>query len=136
MNGRDNTKPDCAGVGGATPRASHSRRAHLSGARPETKPKPKKVQVTIRRHDSGLVQTVRGRNAQTLMFLRARGLTGATSGDFSVMKWGRRTSAYVFNLRGMGFEIETQREKIGDARVARYILFTAFDVLPDLESAS
>lgn len=121
-----------AGVGGATPRASHSRRAHLDGARPETKRKAEKVQAKIRRCDSGQVLTLKGRNAQTLLFLHIRGVTGATSGDFSSMGWGRRTSAYVFDLRGMGFEIETHFEQIGDAVVGRYVLRTAIEVLPNL----
>jgi hypothetical protein len=122
-----------AGVGGATPRASHSRRAHFDGARPETKAKPERVQVTIRRLDSGQVLKLAGRNAQTLLFLHIRGATGATSGDFSSMGWGRRTSAYVFDLRGMGVEIETRYEQIGDAVVGRYVLQTPIEVLPTCE---
>lgn len=125
-----------AGVGGATPRASHSRRAHLDSARPETKLKTAKVQAKIRRCDSGQVLILKGRNAQTLLLLHVRGVTGATSGDFSSMGWGRRTSAYVFNLRSMGFEIETRHEQIGDAIVGRYILNTALEVLPPGEGVS
>jgi hypothetical protein len=125
-----------AGVGGATPRASHSRRAHLDGARPETKRKADKVQVKIRRCDSGQVLILKGRNAQTLLFLHVRGVTGATSGDFSKLGWGRRTSAYVFNLRRTGFDIETRFENIGDARVGRYTLHSVLEFLPVGEDLS
>ena len=136
MSGRDNAKADCVGEGATSPNASRVNRAQRKAARPETKPKPKKVQVTIQRHDSGLVQTVTGRPAQTLLELHRRGQAGATSGELSPLHWARRSSAYIADLRGMGFEIETRYEPAGDAVVGRYILVTAFDVLPDLESAS
>lgn len=125
-----------AGVGGATPRASHSRRAQSSGARPKLRAKRHRLQVNVRRLDNGQVLSLRGRDAQTLLFLLGRGRIGATSGEFSAMGWGRRTSAYVFNLRRMGLEIETQYEEIGDAFVGRYILRTAIEVLPDGECTS
>jgi hypothetical protein len=108
----------------------------LNGARPQTKAKPNKAQARVRRFDYGIVQIVKGRNAQTLLFLHERGAVGATSGEFSLMGWGRRTSAYVFNLRSMGFEIETRYEQIGDAVVGRYILNTALEVLPPGEGVS
>jgi hypothetical protein len=44
------------------------------------------------------------------------------------MGWGRRTSAYVFVLRRLGFEIETQFETIADAVVGRYFLRSPIEV--------
>jgi hypothetical protein len=138
MSGRDMPKAGKSGVGeGATsPSASHLRRAHLNGARPQSKPKPIKAQARIRRLDSGVVQFLKGRPAQTLLELHRRGVAGATSGELSPLGWARRSSAYVFDLRAMGFEIETQYEEMGDALVGRYILRTALEVLPVGEGAS
>jgi hypothetical protein len=130
------TADGSAGVGGATPRASHSRRAHLNGARPQTKAKPPKAQARIRRLDNGVIQFLKGRPAQTLLELHRRGMSGATSGELSPLGWARRSSAYVFDLRRKGFEIETQYEEIGDALVGRYILLTALEVLPVGEGKS
>jgi hypothetical protein len=143
MNGRG--KPDIgktgagkagAGEGATSPNASRVNRAQRKAARPQPKPKPIKAQARVRRLDSGVVQTITGRPAQTLLFLIACGRHGATSGDFSTMRWGRRTSAYVFDLRAMGFEIETRHEQIGDALVGRYILHTALEVVPVGEGKS
>lgn len=119
------------GVGEAvtSPNASHGSEAQYSMARSQANAKPDKAQVRVRRLDNGLVQIVKGRSAQTLLFLHGRRAIGATSGEFSLMGWGRRTSAYVFNLRAKGFDIETRYEQIGDAQVGRYILRTALEVL-------
>jgi hypothetical protein len=132
MSARRKPKAAKSGVGeGATsPNASRVNRTQRKAARAEPKLKPLKVQITIRLLDCGQLLTITGRNAQTLQFLHKRGAVGATSGEFSLMGWGRRTSAYVFNLRSMGFEIETRHEQIGDAVVGRYILKTALEVLP------
>jgi hypothetical protein len=118
-----------AGVGGATPNASHLTGAQHHAARSQTKAKAKKVQVTIRRLDSQFVQTLKGRPAQTLLELHHRGEKGATSGEMSPLEWSRRTSAYVSDLRNMGFEIETRYEPAGDAIVGRYILHTPIEVV-------
>ncbi len=138
MSGRCTPKAGKSGLGeGATsPNASYLRRAHLNGARPQTKAKQSKAQARIRRLDSGVIQFLKGRPAQTLLELHRRGITGATSGELSPLGWARRSSAYVFDLRAMGFEIETQYEEIGDALVGRYILRTAIEVLPMGECVS
>lgn len=138
MSARRKPKADKSGVGeGATsPNASRVNRTQRKAARPEPKLQRIKVQITIRRPDSAQVLTIKGRDAQTLLFLLERGPIGATSGEFSAMGWGRRTSAYVFNLRRKGLEIETQYEEIGDAVVGRYILRTAIEILPGGECIS
>lgn len=138
MSARRKPKAKKSGVGeGATsPNASRVNRTQRKAALPQPKLQRIKVQIKIRRLDSGQALTVKGRDAQTILFLLERGPIGATSGEFSAMGWGRRTSAYVFNLRRRGLEIETQYEEIGDAFVGRYILRTAIDVLPEGECVS
>ena len=73
-----------------------------------------------------------GRVAQTLALLMRKGAAGVTSGEASPLGWARRTSQYVFRLRGYGFEIETHREKAFDGVViARYVLTSPVEVLQE-----
>ncbi|EGF92905.1 hypothetical protein ABI_13430 [Asticcacaulis biprosthecium C19] len=83
----------------------------------------------MKRHD-GSVAIARGREAQTLAHLIEAGPAGDTSLGFSRAKWARRTSGYVFDLRKLGFDIQTHMEQVEvDTRVARYVLAVDFDVL-------
>ncbi|WP_162148506.1 helix-turn-helix domain-containing protein [Asticcacaulis sp. AC402] len=85
--------------------------------------------IKVKRRD-GSVTTARGREAQTLAHLIEAGPAGDTSLGFSNAKWARRTSGYVFDLRKLGFDIQTHMEQVEvDTRVARYVLAVDFDVL-------
>lgn len=66
--------------------------------------------------------TVKGREAETLRLLVRAGSRGFTSGEASPLGWARRTSHYVFKLRSTGLPVATVCERIGDARVGRYVL--------------
>ena len=69
----------------------------------------------------GRIIVATGREAQTLWHLLFVHGKGATSLDFTKAGWARRTSAYVFDLRKMGVQIQTILEVTDDgARVARY----------------
>ena len=79
----------------------------------------------------------RGREAQTLKLLMARGRKGFTSGEASPMAWARRTSAYVHKLRRAGVPIATTRERTPDgASVARYTLSGPVTVVDDWTTAA
>jgi hypothetical protein len=66
---------------------------------------------------------VKGREAQTLALLLAKGPAGFTSGEASPLGWARRTSAYIRNLRLLGVPILTVPEVAVDgSRIGRYSL--------------
>jgi hypothetical protein len=85
--------------------------------------------ILVQRLDTGATFMLAGRPAQTLLELHRRGETGATSGELSPLGWARRSSAYVADLRDAGLDIETVRERAGDAVVGRYRLLTPVRVL-------
>jgi len=90
---------------------------------PSSKPRGDKPKLTVKVASDGPTITVTGRDAQTLALLIQSGPTGFTSGEASPLRWARRTSAYVHDLRGVGIPIATQRETTPDgASVARYAL--------------
>jgi hypothetical protein len=71
--------------------------------------------------DGGPVVAVRGREAWALRSLMAAGERGCTPIDVPGPRW----SAYVHDLRGFGFVIETIRERHGGpfpGEHARYVL--------------
>lgn len=79
----------------------------------------------------------RGREAQTLKLLMARGRKGFTSGEASPLAWARRTSAYIHKLRRAGVPIATARERTPDgASVARYTLSGPVTVVDDWTTAA
>ena len=79
--------------------------------------------LTVRLLTAGQPITVHGRLAQTLALLIRVGARGFTSGEASPLGWARRTSHYVFVLRGLGVPIGKTLEPTPDgARVARYHL--------------
>lgn len=88
-----------------------------------TAPKPSKPSLTVRLEPGAKPVTVWGREAQTLALLIERGASGFTSGEASPLGWARRTSHYIFKLRGHGISITTSMEPTPDgAMVARYAL--------------
>jgi hypothetical protein len=77
--------------------------------------------VKVRVLPDGALLTLSGRDAWTLLELAAAGAKGCTPIDNPAPRW----SAYVFNLRAAGFDIETLREaNTGefDGTHGRYIL--------------
>lgn len=95
-------------------------------------PKPT---LTVRVLPDGEPLTVTGRVAQTLALLLKVGAAGFNSGEASFYGWARRTSDYVFRLRGLGFAVSTDLETVGDARVARYRLASRVEVVERRENA-
>lgn len=92
-------------------------------ARLFTKRRPKREALTACVNPDGQPVRLTGREAQTLRLLVHVGPAGFTSGETSPLGWARRTSHYVFRLRGYEFPIITTREPTPDgARVARYSL--------------
>lgn len=59
------------------------------------------------RRADGFVVRVAGRNCWTLRQLIAAGAAGCTPLTHPAPRW----SAYVMNLRGLGFDIETRTER-------------------------
>jgi hypothetical protein len=110
----------------ATGRTVSGARIASRGARQSestTARKPAKPILTVRLLPDGEPLTASGRTAQTLALLIECGARGFTSGEASPLGWARRTSDYVFRLRGLGVPIETVRETTTDgAIIARYIL--------------
>lgn len=99
--------------------------ALLGGLHPDhtTAPKANKPTLTVRLEPDAPPVTVWGREAQTLALLIERGASGFTSGEASPLGWARRTSHYIFKLRGQGIAIATAMEPTPDgAVVARYFL--------------
>ena len=105
--------------------AQDGAKSNINGAtEPDTKP-----QIKVIRGDGAAV-CLNGREAQTLWHLIQNGPAGDTSLGFSRAGWARRTSAYVFNLRRMGFDIASDREPTPDgASVARYRLLEPLKVV-------
>jgi hypothetical protein len=65
-----------------------------------------KLTVTVRIEPDGDAVTLSGRDAWTMQQLLAAGERGCTPIDNPAPRW----SGYVFNLRQMGFDIETVHE--------------------------
>lgn len=97
-----------------------------------TAPKANKPALTVRLQPDASPVTVFGREAQTLALLIERGGSGFTSGEASPLGWARRTSHYIFKLRGQGIAIATAMEPTPDgAVVARYSLAEPVTVLSE-----
>lgn len=94
--------------------SSASRQPHY------TTPKLKRHKLTVRFQEALIV--VEGRAAQTLLLLKQKGSRGFTSGEASTLGWAKRTSHYIHQLRKLGFQIVTVREKEGDVTIGRYVL--------------
>ena len=104
----------------------------LGQATPSSKCRRTREALTARVLPDGHPVTVSGREAQTLRLLISLGPAGFTSGEASPLGWARRTSHYVFKLRGVGFPIATVREPTADgAMVARYSLACPVEVLTE-----
>jgi hypothetical protein len=81
------------------------------------------VRVSWGESDGATTASFQGREAQTLALLIHYESRGFTSGDASPLDWARRTSHYVFKLRGAGIPIATTREVTPDGScVGRYTL--------------
>ena len=94
----------------------------------------KSTVLTARVRPGGAWIRLTGRSAQTLRLLIDCGQRGFTSGDASQYGWARRTSAYVYKLRNLGFKISTTSEGQGDARVGRYRLEVDVEIRGDAAS--
>ena len=119
------TENPAAGERASGAQGSCNGRDHTTAARRSAKPF---LRVSWGERDANSAR-FEGREAQTLALLIDRGLRGFTSGDASALGWARRTSHYIFRLRAAGLDIETMREKVGDAVIGRYTLRTAVTVI-------
>lgn len=89
----------------------------------------KRLTVTARVLPDGQIVTVVGREAQTL-----RMLVQNKAGISSLHHPGIRLAAYIHDLRGFGFSIETVHESHGGPFAgthARYVLRSEVDILSD-----
>jgi hypothetical protein len=96
----------------------------------------KKLTVTFGVLPDGPTHTVFGRDAWALLSLIAKGDAGVTPIDTPGPRW----SAYVFNLRKLGLEIDTMHEPHTGSfpgTHARYVLRSQVQVLsgPEQQSA-
>lgn len=96
----------------------------------------RKLIVTFRILPEGPTHTVFGRDAWALLALHSTGKTGVTPITFPGPRW----SAYVFNLRKLGLEIDTMHEPHAGSfpgTHARYVLRSQVQVLsgPEQQSA-
>ena len=96
-----------------------------------------KAQVTMRVRilPDGPTIRVNGREAWTLRRLIDAGAKGISGFD----QIGPRLSAYIFDLKRLGFSIETQHEKHGGqfpGNHARYVLRSAVEVLEETKRAA
>ncbi len=107
-------------------RGGSSKTVQLAGERSEATSK-----VTFRLGLGAEVFAVTGRIAETLRLLVRMGSQGFTSGEASPLRWARRTSHYVMCLRDLGVEIETRRERAGDATIGRYVLISVVVIVSD-----
>ena len=90
---------------------------------------PQKLVAEITTRDGLKVVVVIGRDAWALCALIEAGARGCTPIDAPAPRW----SAYVFNLRRMGFDIETLHEPHGGPYAgthARYVLRSTVRLLP------
>lgn len=88
----------------------------------------KRLTITVRILPSGQPIKVVGREAWALRSLAAAGAAGCTPIDHPGPRW----SAYVLDLRGMGFLIDTVHEAHGGpfpGTHARYILRSGVEIL-------
>jgi hypothetical protein len=86
--------------------------------------------IRVGDHNGPLV-TVRGREAWALLALQAAGERGCTPIDHPGPRW----SGYVYDLRQLGFVIETIHEPHGGnfpGSHARYVLHSSITVLDKL----
>lgn len=96
----------------------------------------RKLSITFRVLPDGRWQQTHGRDAWALLNFIAKGDAGITPIDTPAPRW----SAYVFNLRKLGLEIETVHEAHTGAfpgTHARYVLRSQVQVLsgPEQQSA-
>lgn len=85
------------------------------------------IQATFPEQPDRQTVLLKGRDAWALQLLALRGERGCTPIDTPGPRW----SAYVFNLRRMGFDIETVTEKHGKpypGTHARYVLHDAVTI--------
>lgn len=81
----------------------------------------KKIAVLFKKQGQKQPCFVKGRNAQTLLWLIHKGAAGVTAAE--VMNWALRLGAYVYNLRHTyGLDIQTVREPHEGGIHARYVL--------------
>lgn len=95
-----------------------------------------KLTVTFRILPHGPLQHVKGRDAWALLALCSKGEVGVTPITYPGPRW----SAYVFNLRKLGLEIDTMHEPHTGSfpgTHARYVLRSQVQVLsgPEQQSA-
>lgn len=115
--GSQDKGPGAGGTARGTPEIARGK------APSSTKSRREREALTARVLPDGAPVTVRGREAQTLGLLIRKGPAGFTSGEASPMGWARRSSDYIFKLRGKGFPIATTLEDTADGcRVGRYSL--------------
>ena len=93
-----------------------------------------KLQITIAIQNGPGLRSInlKGRDAWALLELKLAGKRGCTPIDNPGPRW----SAYVFNLRGMGLEIETLNERHGGeypGTHARYVLRSQVQILEGVE---
>lgn len=123
MSGSNQVSPAAAATANGARVAEKSASQHRLSIESHDGSARQKLRLSFRRLPDGAPQTVTGREAQTLALLVARGSEGFTSGEASPLGWGRRTSAYVHDLRRQGVSIVTALECAPDgARVGRYRL--------------
>jgi hypothetical protein len=89
--------------------------------KPKTKQATKRLTIRAKIEPDGMTMTLQGRDAWALRELVNAGARGCTAIDNPGPRW----SSYVFNLRSLGFVIETVHEQHkGDfpGNHARYVL--------------
>ena len=87
----------------------------------------KKIAVIFKKQYDERTQFIKGRNAQTLLWLADKGEGGVTAQEVS--SWALRLGAYIFTLRhSNGLNIATIREPHDGGNHARYILREAIEI--------
>ena len=77
--------------------------------------------IKARRRPEGPWLAITGREAETFLLLASKGATGLRAYDFPGGP-PFRLSAYIFDLRGFGFPIRTDREDHSGGSHAVYVL--------------
>ena len=85
------------------------------------------TQVIFRVLSSGRTFKVEGQTARALVALAAAGERGCTSLD--VVSWAYRFAHYVYVLRGLGLQIDMEREEHDGGWHGRYILRSGVEIL-------
>jgi len=87
----------------------------------------KKIAVIFRKSDQEKTHFIKGRPAQTLLWLVEKGEGGVTAQEVS--SWALRLGAYIFTLRrSNGLIIATVREPHDGGNHARYILRESIEI--------